>query len=168
MPYRPLGGYLSDTARNADNYATLTYGPALCPMATPSTPLNAPPTPEADAPKPKRPVVGQPFQKGNPGRPVGSVNKVNQSIREAFKLAFERRGGADALLAWSMQEPTEFYRLVTKLIPQEITGPDGSQLLGVVVLPPLGGQVPPAPTPAERLASMERAQLMDGTGLNEP
>ena len=67
-----------------------------------------------------------------------------------------------------MQEPTEFYRLVTKLIPQEITGPDGSQLLGVVVLPPLGGQVPPATTPAERLASMERAQLTDSTGLNDP
>ena len=137
-------------------------------MATPSTPLDAPLTPSPDAPKPKRPVYGVPFQKGNAGRPVGSVNKVGQSIREAFKLAFERRGGADALLAWSMQEPTEFYRLVTKLIPQEITGPDGSQLLGVVVLPPLGGQMPATPTPSERLANMERAQLTDGTDPIEP
>ena len=109
------------------------------------------------------------FVKGqSPGRPHGTPNKVNQSIREAFRDAFNQLGGADALAAWGRENPTPFYALASKLIPQEITGPDGSQLLGVVVLPPLGGQVPPATTPAERLASMERAQLMESTGLDEP
>ena len=109
------------------------------------------------------------FVKGqSPGRPHGTPNKVNQSIREAFRDAFNQLGGADALAAWGRENPTPFYMLASKLIPQEITGPDGSQLLGVVVLPPLGGQMPIAPTPSERLASMERAQLTDGTDPIEP
>ena len=38
------------------------------------------------------------FKPGNPGRPKGSVNKVNQSMREAFALAFERISDGKVLL----------------------------------------------------------------------
>ena len=86
----------------------------------------------------------KPFLKGNPGRPVGVKNKVTQSIREAFLEAFEMRGGANALYQWSLGEPTEFYKLASRLIPQELTGANGGPLLGVVVLPPLGA-APPSP-----------------------
>ena len=75
------------------------------------------------------------FKPGNPGRPKGSVNKVNQSMREAFALAFERIGGVDALSDWGRENPNLFYPLASKLIPQELTGANGSPLVGVVVLP---------------------------------
>lgn len=81
-----------------------------------------------------------PRPKGLPktgGRAKGTPNKVTTSIKEAFREAFEMRGGAKALHAWSVDEPTEFYKLASKLIPTELTGADGSPLAGVVILPPI-------------------------------
>lgn len=55
-----------------------------------------------------------------PGRPPGLQNRVTRSVKAALVEAFERRGGVDALLAWSNDDPTAFYTLWGKLIPQEI------------------------------------------------
>lgn len=51
------------------------------------------------------------------GRPKGTPNKFTASIRDAFREAFDRRGGVDALLAWADENPDEFYRLIGKMIP---------------------------------------------------
>ena len=67
-------------------------------------------------------MTGVPFKKGNKGRPVGSVNKATQTVREAFALAFEKRGGAQALVRWADENETEFYKLAARLIPTEIQG----------------------------------------------
>ena len=74
------------------------------------------------------------FQKGvprppNSGRRAGTPNKATQSIKSAFKEAFDKRGGVAALMAWAQKNPTEFYRLVTKLIPTEISGVDGAPIV---------------------------------------
>ena len=65
-----------------------------------------------------------------PGRPVGSKNKVTQSIRQAFKDAFDEMGGVDALVEWGLKEENRgaFYALASKLIPTEITGPEGKDI----------------------------------------
>lgn len=62
------------------------------------------------------------FQKGNPGRPPGSRNKVTRSAREAFALGFARLGDVDALVEWAQQPKnrTEFYRLYARLIPTDV------------------------------------------------
>lgn len=39
------------------------------------------------------------------------------SAKEAFVYAFDAIGGADKLAAWALDNPTEFYRLFSKLIP---------------------------------------------------
>ena len=70
-----------------------------------------------------------PFKPGEGGRPAGSVNKVTQSMREAFKAAFDERGGVPALLEWAEANPTPFYQLVGRLIPVEVTGEDGGALV---------------------------------------
>lgn len=56
------------------------------------------------------------------GRQKGTPNKVTTSIKQAFKDAFDLKGGVPALLTWAQQpeNETEFYKLVTKLIPTEI------------------------------------------------
>lgn len=69
------------------------------------------------------------------GRPKGVPNKITTSIKAAFKEAFDEMGGAPALVKWGAENPTEFYKLVTKLIPTEITGPDGSAPVWVINAP---------------------------------
>jgi len=55
-----------------------------------------------------------------PGRPKGMPNKSTASIKAAFLEAFERRGGAEALVTWAETNETEFYKLASKLIPTEV------------------------------------------------
>lgn len=63
------------------------------------------------------------FQKGQPkigGRTLGTQNKLTQSVKEAFGEAFEKLGGADALVKWAKINQTDFYKLASKLIPADI------------------------------------------------
>ena len=62
------------------------------------------------------------------GRPKGSPNRSTAGIKRAFADAFEQRGGVTALLTWAEKHETEFYRLVSKLIPTEINGPSGGAI----------------------------------------
>jgi hypothetical protein len=72
-------------------------------------------------------------QVGNPkGRTPGSKNKTTQSMREAFLLAFDRLGGAEGLVEWGTNNRTEFYKICSKLIPVEVTGKDGADLVQTV------------------------------------
>lgn len=54
------------------------------------------------------------------GRPVGAVNKSTRAVKEALQEAFEGLGGVPSLIAWAKEEPTEFYKLWTKLLPAEV------------------------------------------------
>ena len=73
------------------------------------------------------------FGKGNPGKPKGATNKVTQSIKQAFKEAFDQRGGVPKLLEWADGNPDAFYGLVARLIPTEMSGPDGGPLTITIV-----------------------------------
>ena len=73
-------------------------------------------------------------QSGNPaGKKAGTPNKVTASIKEAFKQAFDKLGGADALAKWAQKNPTEYYKLASKLIPTELVGHnDGPVVVQIV------------------------------------
>lgn len=62
------------------------------------------------------------------GRQKGTPNKLTASAREAFQHAFAQMGGEAALVTWGKANPTEFYKLFARLIPTEVTGPDGKPL----------------------------------------
>lgn len=62
------------------------------------------------------------------GRQAGTPNKTTASVKQALLEAFDRRGGVNALLEWANVEPTEFYKLWAKVLPQEITGKDGEPI----------------------------------------
>lgn len=55
------------------------------------------------------------------GRKAGVPNKVTMAAKEAFRLAFEKSGGAEALAEWAAENRTEFYKLYSRLIPVDLT-----------------------------------------------
>lgn len=63
----------------------------------------------------------QPGWSGGPGRPPGMPNKYTQ-VRQALLDAFNelQQDPQNNLVAWAKTEPTEFYRLIGRLIPQDI------------------------------------------------
>lgn len=60
------------------------------------------------------------------GRQKGSANKVTASVKQALTDAFQRvqvgsaKGGADSLVQWGTENPTEFYKLWGRLAPAEV------------------------------------------------
>lgn len=62
---------------------------------------------------------------------MGAKNKVTQSMREAFKEAFDNMGGAEALMEWGMRQENRgaFYALASKLIPIEVSGEGGGEIV---------------------------------------
>lgn len=55
----------------------------------------------------------------NAGRKLGQPNKLTMSAKEAFDKVFQDRGGSEALLEWSKDNPTDFYKLYGKMIPTQ-------------------------------------------------
>lgn len=63
------------------------------------------------------------FQKGHKrfgGRAAGQQNKLTRTVKESFGEAFEKLGGAEALVIWAKENQTEFYKLASKLIPADV------------------------------------------------
>ncbi len=64
------------------------------------------------------------FEKGNAGKPKGAKNKATISVKNAFAEAFNelQKDKSNCLLSWGKENPTEFYKLASKLIPTELAG----------------------------------------------
>jgi hypothetical protein len=73
------------------------------------------------APTPSGPAIPPRPPKGTRwgGRAKGTPNKVNQSIREAIQMAFERVGGVDYLVRLAQEDPKTFVPLLIKTMPPE-------------------------------------------------
>lgn len=61
------------------------------------------------------------------GRVKGSVNKTTATIKEAITSVYEALQAKSAkphghFQDWAESEPTEFYKLASKLLPLQITG----------------------------------------------
>lgn len=62
-------------------------------------------------------------QKGSPktgGRQKGTPNKFTMSVKEGLEHAWQGIGGAAHLTAWARENPTEFYKLLAKLLPKSL------------------------------------------------
>lgn len=75
------------------------------------------------------------FQKGEGGRPRGSRNKFT-SLKDEFLNAFEQIGGTEELATWARKNQTQFYTLLSKLLPSksEVTGEDGGPVQGTITV----------------------------------
>lgn len=65
------------------------------------------------------------FDKGNPGKPKGAVNKVTKTVKEAVSIVFNKLqsepDGKSDLESWARQRPSDFYQVAAKLIPTEVS-----------------------------------------------
>lgn len=101
------------------------------------------------------PGKGKQFEKGNPGRPLGTPNKITKTIREVVLETFNKlQDNPKAnLLTWAEAEPTEFYKIASKLIPMEIHATVNRKR--IVVLTP------------KRKAEIEEARIATDEPANE-
>lgn len=67
---------------------------------------------------------GKPFEKGNKAASNRGANKITRTVKETVLDVFNRLQLHETanLEAWGEQNPTEFYKIASKLIPTEITG----------------------------------------------
>lgn len=61
--------------------------------------------------------------RAGPGRPKGSQNKLSRVAKENIEAVFEAMGGIDQMTAWAAGNPTEFYRIYSKLVAVRVEGP---------------------------------------------
>lgn len=54
------------------------------------------------------------------GRQKGSPNKLTLSVKQGLEYAWAGIGGAEHLTAWAKENPTEFYKLLAKLLPRSL------------------------------------------------
>lgn len=62
------------------------------------------------------------------GRVAGTPNKLSGSVKASLQAVYELRGGDQALLSWAQENQTEFYKLWGRMLPQEVSGPNGGDI----------------------------------------
>lgn len=72
----------------------------------------------SDSTQPKR-IVGKPFQPGNPGRPKGSRNKLQEDFVRDFCAVWSEKG-YEALLDVAQNDKATFVKVAASILPKEI------------------------------------------------
>ena len=63
------------------------------------------------------------------GRESGTPNKLTREVKEMVLAALDRAGGEDYLLAQAHDNPKAFLSLLGRIIPTQVTGKDGKDLI---------------------------------------
>lgn len=53
------------------------------------------------------------------GRLAGTPNRITTQFKEAVQIVYEEIGGHQAFAAWARENPGDFYRIASRLIPTE-------------------------------------------------
>lgn len=75
------------------------------------------------------------FEKGNPGKLPGTLNKLTITVRDTVLSVFNdlQTDPHSNLLSWAKSEPTEFYKIAAKLIPTEINHSLDNKVIRVII-----------------------------------
>lgn len=80
------------------------------------------------------------FKKGEPrpekaGRKEGSVNILTKTVKERVLEVFNelQEDPTANMLSWAKEEPTEFYKIASKLIPADINAKVDGKIITVIV-----------------------------------
>lgn len=62
------------------------------------------------------------FQKGNAGKPKGAVAKLTRTFKDLVTNAIEalQEDPKANIIAWAKENPTDFYKIASRLIPSEV------------------------------------------------
>ena len=77
-----------------------------------------------------------PFTPGKPktgGRQPGTPNRLTTAMREAVLFVYDGLGGHPAFLQWARENPTEYYRIASRLIPAEMREDGSDRHVTVIV-----------------------------------
>lgn len=55
----------------------------------------------------------------------GSANALKVTARDAVWKVFHELGGVQHMKRWATENPSEFYKLYSRLVPTQVTGEDG-------------------------------------------
>jgi hypothetical protein len=70
------------------------------------------------------------------GRPKGALNRTTMAAKEAISIAAEQLGGAERLVAWAQEDPTNerafWATIYPKLLPLQVSGEDGGPIQAVI------------------------------------
>src|SRR3990167_4089277 len=69
-----------------------------------------------------------PNPKQPPGRKKGIPNKLAGTAKENILGVFMLLGGRQAMAAWAKKHPTDFYRIYSRMLPHEVSGPEGGPI----------------------------------------
>lgn len=61
-------------------------------------------------------------------RTVGAKNKMSGQAKENIQAVFVRLGGTAAMAKWANENQTEFYKIYSRLLPHEVSGPNGGPI----------------------------------------
>lgn len=64
----------------------------------------------------------------NSGRKKGQRNHQTVKVKEAILKAFDECGGAQYLIGVALRDPKTFCTLLGRILPAELSGPDGSPI----------------------------------------
>ncbi len=80
------------------------------------------------------------FKAGNPGKPPGTLNKLTRTVKETVLAVFNelQEDPKVNLAAWAKEEPTEFYKIAAKLIPQDIKAKVETEQIQINLIAPSG------------------------------
>jgi len=71
-------------------------------------------------------VIPKGLTNAGKGRPKGALNKSTQSAKDAIAIAAEKLGGADRLVMWAKEDPTNerafWSTIYPKLLPLQVNG----------------------------------------------
>lgn len=62
------------------------------------------------------------------GRRAGTPNKLTGAAKDNIAAVFTRLGGTAAMARWAEDNQTEFFKIYARLIPVELTGPNGGEI----------------------------------------
>lgn len=62
------------------------------------------------------------------GRQKGTPNKIGKTVREMILGALDKAGGEKYLLEQAKENPKSFLTLVGRVLPLQVTGPNGEEL----------------------------------------
>ena len=69
------------------------------------------------------------------GRKAGTPNVATKTVREHFAHAFEllQESPSANIMTWAESNPTEFYRLASKLIPLQVANDPDNPMPGTII-----------------------------------